>query len=80
MHLNVYILLYIGTYRDEFTRDTSSAARYKLVASCLDATNQRSQTQQLFHSPPFKENLISCPWISKLYINSTLLFSFTLLT
>lgn len=54
--------------------DGSSAACYKFVACSLDAANQRSQTQQLFDSPPFKENLISCPWISKLYINSTLPF------
>lgn len=79
MHLNVYIVLYILQVRVE-SRDTSSAARSKLAASSFDATNQRSQTQRLFRSPLFKESLISCPWISKLYINSTLLFSFTLLT
>lgn len=62
------------------SEDTSSAAPHELVACSLDATNQCSETQQLFQSSPFKEILISCLWISKLYINSAHLFSFTLLT
>lgn len=78
----MYILYFIYGIQasPEAESEDTSAAPHKLVACSLDTTNQRSENQQLFHSSLFKEILISCPRISKLYINSALLFSFTLLT
>lgn len=50
----------------------SSSSLQDLVAvHSPDAANQHSHAQQLSLSPLFKENLISCRWISKLYINSS---------
>lgn len=54
------------------TDEASSGSIRDLVATCSpDSANQRSHAQQLSLSPLFKENLISCRWISKLYINSS---------